>query len=640
MKLSKKRCIISFFFASILSVSAQIKLPKLISDGMILQRDTKIKIWGWAAANEDVIVSFKKNTYTTSANKNGEWEVKLPKQKSGGPYTMNISASNFIEINDIYFGDVWIASGQSNMSFEMQKVAKHYKSELKNSTNSKIRQFLIPKTPNFKAPQQDLKLGNWISANPKTVGGFSAVAYFFAKKQFEKHKIPIGIINSSLGGSPAQAWVSEDALKLFPNYFNETQLLKNDSYIKNIEVKNSNDIKNWETETNANDLGLQEKWKSISYDDTSWKSIPLPSFWGKQIGYKQGVVWFRKHIYLDKVSNSKNIELNLGRISDADSVFVNGKFIGKTNHKYAIRNYNISKDILKKGDNTIAIRVFSYRFNGGFIKGNPMNLSIGKKIIPLNNEWKFKLGAQTKQLDQPVQLNWKPTGLYNAMIAPLLKYAIKGVIWYQGEGNTRDAIEYRTLFPTLIKNWRKDFNQGDFPFIFVQLANYLKPDNTPSKSGWAMLREAQSQTLKLPKTGMAVIIDIGEENDIHPRNKKDVGYRLSYEAERILTCSKEYPKSPTFKKKRVKGNKIILTFSNEKYLQVKGQDSLKHFAIAGANKKFVWAKAVIKDRKIVVWSSEISNPVAVRYAWGNNPKGVNLYSKNHIPISPFRTDNW
>ena len=538
MKLSKKRCIISFFFASILSVSAQIKLPKLISDGMILQRDTKIKIWGWAAANEDVIVSFKKKTYTTSANKNGEWEVKLPKQKSGGPYTMNISASNFIEINDIYFGDVWIASGQSNMSFEMQKVAKHYKSELKNSTNSKIRQFLIPKTPNFKAPQQDLKLGNWISANPKTVGGFSAVAYFFAKKQFEKHKIPIGIINSSLGGSPAQAWVSEDALKLFPNYFNETQLLKNDSYIKNIEIKNSNDIKNWETETNANDLGLQEKWKSISYDDTSWKSIPLPSFWGKQIGYKQGVVWFRKHIYLDKVSNSKNIELNLGRISDADSVFVNGKFIGKTNHKYAIRNYNISKDILKKGDNTIAIRVFSYRFNGGFIKGNPMNLSIGKKIIPLNNEWKFKLGVQTKQLDQPVQLNWKPTGLYNAMIAPLLKYAIKGVIWYQGEGNTRDAIEYRTLFPTLIKNWRKDFNQGDFPFIFVQLANYLKPDNTPSKSGWAMLREAQSQTLKLPKTGMAVIIDIGEENDIHPRNKKDVGYRLSYEAERILTCSK------------------------------------------------------------------------------------------------------
>ena len=640
MKLSKKRCIISFFFASILSVSAQIKLPKLISDGMILQRDTKIKIWGWAAANEDVIVSFKKKTYTTSANKNGEWEVKLPKQKSGGPYTMNISASNFIEINDIYFGDVWIASGQSNMSFEMQKVAKHYKSELKNSTNNKIRQFLIPKTPNFKAPQQDLKLGNWISANPKTVGGFSAVAYFFAKKQFEKHKIPIGIINSSLGGSPAQAWISEDALKPFSNYFNETQLLKNDSYIKNIEVKNSNDIKSWEIETNANDLGLQEKWKSISYDDTSWKSIPLPSFWGKQIGYKQGVVWFRKHIYLDKVSNSKNIELNLGRISDADSVFVNGKFIGKTNHKYAIRNYNISKDILKKGDNTIAIRVFSYRFNGGFIKGNPMNLSIGKKIIPLNNEWKFKLGAQTKQLDQPVQLNWKPTGLYNAMIAPLLKYAIKGVIWYQGEGNTRDAKEYRTLFPTLIKNWRKDFNQGDFPFIFVQLANYLKPDNTPSKSGWAMLREAQSQTLKLPKTGMAVIIDIGEENDIHPRNKKDVGYRLSYEAERILTCSEEYPKSPTFKKKRVKGNKIILTFSNEKYLQVKGQDSLKHFAIAGANKKFVWAKAVIKDRKIVVWSSEISNPVAVRYAWGNNPKGVNLYSKNHIPISPFRTDNW
>tara|TARA_B110001452_G_scaffold266510_1_gene273588 strand:+ start:1238 stop:3160 length:1923 start_codon:yes stop_codon:yes gene_type:complete len=640
MKLFKERCIISFFFASILSVSAQIKLPELISDGMILQRDTKIKVWGWASANEDVIVSFKKKTYTTSANKNGVWEVKLPKQKSGGPYTMNISASNFIEINDIYFGDVWIASGQSNMSFEMQKVAKHYKSELKNSTNSKIRQFLIPKKPNFKAPQKGFKSGNWISANPKTVGGFSAVAYFFAQKQFEKHKIPIGIINSSVGGSPAQAWISEDALKPFSNYFNETQLLKNDSYIKNIEDKNFNDLKNWEKETNANDLGLQEKWKSTSYDDTSWKSLPLPSFWEKQIGYKQGVVWFRKHIHLDKAFNSKIIELNLGRISDADSVFLNGKFIGKTNHKYAIRNYNISKDILKKGDNTIAIRVFSYRFNGGFIKGSPMNLSIGKEIIPLNNEWKFKLGAQTKQLEKSVQLNWKPTVLYNAMIAPLLNYAIKGVIWYQGEGNTKDAKEYRTLFPTLIKNWRKDFNQGDFPFIFVQLANYLKPDNTPSKSGWAMLREAQSQTLKLPKTGMAVIIDIGEENDIHPRNKKDVGYRLSYEAERILTCSKEYPKLPTFKKKRVKGNKIILTFSNEKYLQVKGQDSLKHFAIAGANKKFVWAKAVIKDNKIVVWSSEISNPVAVRYAWGNNPKGVNLYSKKHIPISPFRTDNW
>ncbi|MDG1731243.1 MAG: sialate O-acetylesterase [Algibacter sp.] len=640
MKLLKKTYIVSLFFVGIFAVNAQIKLPKLISNGMVLQRDTNIKIWGWAQPNENISIHFLNNEYNISANKKGEWDLILSSLKAGGPYKMILTASNLIEIDNILIGDVWLASGQSNMSYEIYKSSKLYKDDIENSENTHIRQFQIPRDFNFKAPQKDVTHGEWVASNPKSVGNFSAVAYFFAQKQFEKHNIPIGIINSSVGGTPAQAWFPKDGLRQFPHYFDEIQFLKNDAFIIQIQDKNANNLKNWVKKTNTKDLGLQNNWKAKNIDDSDWNTLMLPGFWNKKIGNKQGAVWFRKNFHLKKAPIKKFIALNLGRISDADSVFVNGKFIGSTTHKYAIRNYKIPNNILTQGKNTITIRVLSYRSNGGFIKGNPRNLLINNQVVDLNNEWKFKLGTRSKALDRPIQLTWKPTGLYNAMISPLLNYKIKGAIWYQGEGNVRKAKEYKTLFPTLINNWRQAFQQGNFPFVFVQLANYLEPQKQPSESGWALLREAQMQTLKLPKTGMAVIIDIGEAYDIHPKNKKDVGYRLSYEAERIQGDTKNHPKTPMLKEHKIKGNMIELSFSNANLLKVLDNKPLTQFAIAGKDKKFVWAKAELKGSKIIVYNDTISNPVAVRYAWANNPDNVNLFSIYDMPISPFRTDSW
>ena len=476
------------------------------------------------------------------------------------------------------------------------------------------------------------------------MGIFQRLPIFFANELYNTYKIPIGLINSSVGGTPAQAWISEEGIKNFPHYFDEAQLLKNDTYIDEIEKSNVSQLNNWIATSTAKDLGNKnstEKWSYKNFDDSNWDTMNIPGSWvSKKLGYSQGIVWYRKSIELEKPPKEKNIELNLGRISDADSVFVNGYFVGATSHKFADRNYKIAKNILKKGENTIAVRISSYRFNGGFIKGNPIELVIGNQKIDLKNNWKYKLGVKMKQLDRPVQLTWKPNGLYNAMIAPILNYNIKGVIWYQGEGNVAKAKEYYSLFPALIENWRTEFNNKDFPFLFVQLANFQKPTKNPEPSSWALLRNAQLNTLKVKNTGMAVIIDVGEANDIHPKNKKDVGKRLAIEAERI-TYKTSKLQLPQYKSMKVKGNEIILYFNTYgSTLKVKNNGKLKEFAIAGEDKKFIWAEAKIEGNTIVVSNKNMKNPVAVRYAWANNPDKANLITTEELPVSPFRTDDW
>lgn len=644
MNLLKKLYIVCLFFTSVLTVNGQIKLPKLISDGMILQRDTNVKIWGWSSPTENITIHFLDTEYKISASKNGEWELQLSNLKAGGPHKMTIEGKNSIEIDNILIGDVWLCSGQSNMAYELKKSGKLYKKDIENSKNNNIRQFSVPKKYEFKKPLDDIITGKWIAANPTTVGDFSAVAYFFASELYNNYKVPIGLINSSVGGTPAQAWISEEGLKTFPHYFDEAQLLKSDSYIDEIENENINKLKNWISTSTTNDLGsknLAEKWYQKNLDDSNWETMNIPGSWvSKKLGNTQGIVWYRKNIVLENSPSEKDIKLNLGSISDADSVYVNGHFIGSSSHKFAHRNYNIPKTILKKGENNITVRVSSYRFNGGFIDESPIELLIGDQKINLKGAWKYKLGVKMQQLESPVQLTRKPTGLYNAMIAPLLNYAIKGAIWYQGEGNTAKAKEYNTLFPALITNWRINFSQGDFPFLFVQLANFQKPDIQPSESGWALLREAQLNTLKVKNTGMAATIDIGEENDIHPKNKKDVGKRLAIEANRVVYKT-SISQTPIYKSMKVEGSKIILSFETfGSSLRTKNNGDLMEFSIAGEDQKFVWAKAVINGNEIIVFSESIKNPLAVRYAWANNPTKANLVSNEKLPISPFRTDNW
>ena len=630
-----------FLIVSIFS-NAQLLLPKLISDGMVLQRDTQINLYGWDSPKQHISIHFKDKTYTTITDKRGKWSLQTKKHKAGGPYQMEIIGSSTIQLKNILIGDVWVCSGQSNMAYPMSNSEELYKDNIQESENNFIRQFLVPRTYAFHRELDDLKAGTWIPATPATVKNFSAVAYFFATKLYTKHHIPIGLLNTSVSGSPAQAWISEKSLKKFPHYLKDLSILKDPRFVKNIEYTNTNAEKIW-IET-ATKLDLKNKNLYASKDSiiqTDWTRVNLPSYCSiTDLDSVNGIVWFRKTIVLSDTQLNCQARLNLGRISDADSVFINSHFIGTTAHKYATRNYSIPKNILVSGKNTISVKVTSYRGQAGFIDSSPIELVLGAKSIDLQKNWKYKLSTSMPVLAPHVQLNWKPSGLYNAMIHPLLNYKLKGFIWYQGEGNVSKANEYKTLFPSLINDWRSSFQQGNLPFIFVQLANYQKPNTIPSPSNWALLRDAQLYTLELANTGMAIAIDIGEEKDIHPKNKKDIGYRLAWEANRLAYNSKNHPQSPLFIKMKTEKNNIILSFSAAKNLRNKNSLPLHNFQIAGADKKFVWASAMIKGTKIIVSNPSIKNPIAVRYAWANNPEYLNLIDINNLPISPFRTDNW
>ena len=621
-----------------------VRLPRLVSDGMVLQRDATVKIWGWADEGEKVTINFKGKTYTTAAGTDGKWMVTLSPLKAGGPYNMEIKATNLITLKSILIGDVWICSGQSNMELSMDRVKDKYPDIIAHSDNPSIRQFIVPDRYNFNTPQEDLESGNWESANPKTVLNFTAVGYFFAKELFEKYKVPIGLMNASLGGSPAQAWLSEDALKAFPEYLATAEKYKDIAYINQIKEKDKAVNDAWYNRIRQIDKGLapgEKPWFDTTYDASQWPTMNVPGYWADgQLGPVNGVVWFRKEIDVPASMTAKPARLLLGRIVDGDETYVNGKLVGSVSYQYPPRRYDVPENLLKPGKNIIVVRVINNSGRGGFVLDKPYQLMAAGQTIDLKGQWQYKLGATMDPLPPSTFIQWQPLGLYNGMIAPLLNYSIKGVIWYQGESNTGKPLEYRKLFPALIANWRQKWNQGDFPFLYVQLAGFMETKDQPSESGWAELRQAQLKTLTVPNTAMAVIIDLGEWNDIHPLNKEDVGKRLALAAQKLAYGDENVVYSgPIYQSMKIEGNKIILTFTNiGGGLLAKGDGQLRYFAIAGADKKFVWAKAEIKGNKIIVWNDYVTNPVAVRYAWADNPEGANLYNKEGLPASSFRTD--
>jgi sialate O-acetylesterase len=621
---------------------AQIRLPKLISNGMILQRDSKIKIWGWAAPNEKVSLHFSQKDYTATADKNGRWIILLPPQPAGGPHNMIISGTNRIEINDILFGDVWLCSGQSNMELTMDRLKDKYPAEIVGPGNNQVRQFLVPDKYDFNQGREDVDNGAWLPATGKYIPGFSAVAFFFAKELFEKYKVPIGLINAALGGSPVQAWISEEALKKFPAYYNEAQQFKDPSLISRIETKDSTTRANWYQLLNSRDEGLQQEWESPSFNDAGWQTFSIPGYWSDQQSTNtNGAAWFRKAINIPASMAGQPARLWLGRIVDADSVYVNGVFVGTTGYQYPPRKYGIPSGLLKAGNNLLAVRVINSSGKGGFVPDKPYTLFSGDQHIDLSGPWKYRMGATMDSLPEQTFVRWKATGLFNAMIVPLLNYAIKGAIWYQGEANTVKPREYQSLLTTLIKDWRSRWGQGDFPFLFVQLANYMSPDSTATESNWAELRQQQFNTLSVPRTAMAVTTDLGEWNDIHPLNKKEVGARLALQAMRLAyNDSKVVASGPLYQSMKIKGDSIILRFSNTGTgLIAAGDKTLQHFSIAGKDRKFIKANALIRGNEVIVWNKNITQPVAVRYAWANNPAGANLYNKEGLPASPFEASS-
>lgn len=618
--------------------SSQLKLSRLVSDGMVLQRNTHVPLWGWAAPGEAVTLRFQQKEYKTIADGAGKWQLQLEPQSAGGPHQMVFTGSNTITVNDVLFGDVWLCSGQSNMELTMERVRYKYADVVEKANNNAIRQFEVPDRYQFTGAEADLPSGKWLPATKENILKFSAVAYFFADDLYRTYGVPIGLVNAALGGSPAEAWISESALKNFPVPYAEAQKFKDSNLIQQIESADRNAQQNWHNQLAEKDLGIKNKWAAPPLDEKDWMDIDLPRFWSEAaLGKVNGSVWFRKNIQLTEEQSKQPAEILLGRIVDADSVFINGHFVGTTSYQYPPRRYKVPAGILTSGNNVIAVKVINQSGNGGFVRDKPYQLQVGPDVIDLKGTWKYKLGAASEPAPSSTTIRWKPTGLFNAMIAPLTNYPIKGIIWYQGESNTGNPSQYKALMQTLITDWRMRWKQKDLPFLFVQLANFMEPQAAPAESQWAQLRQAQLQTLETPHTGMVVAIDLGEWNDIHPLNKLDIGRRLALQAKHLAYGDNKIVHSgPRLQSVIKNGNKLVILFTNTGGgLTTNDKRDLKHFAIAGGDKKFLWADAKIEGDKVIVWSDKIKSPAYVRYAWADNPEGANLYNKAGLPASPF-----
>lgn len=628
--------------------SSQVKLPKLVGDHMVLQRDVEIPIWGWAAVGEKVTITFNNKNYKTKTGKDGIWAVNLKAIKAGGPYEMVIKGKNTIRINDILIGDVWLASGQSNMEWVLKADGNNYEKEIADANFPKIRLFTVIKNASS-APKTDVSSNGWQLCSSKTISDFSAVAYFFGKDLYHKLNIPIGLIHSSWGGTPAEAWTDFNTVKQFPRYKSDAELLANNSLdLEKVLEEYDSEMSLWKKEY-SEDRGYQKNgktWADLDVNITDWKTMSLPAYWEQPtiLPNFDGVVWFRKDFNLSQEESQQVIKLHLANIDDEDITFVNGVEIGKTIGHTFLREYSIPKNILKVGRNNITVRVTDNQGGGG-IYGDPELFFIEKEENKesLAGIWSYKTAVDISKMPKnPLNSRPKdmPTALFNGMIAPLTPYAIKGAIWYQGESNASRAYEYEELFPSMISGWREKWGYN-FPFLFVQLANYMFDKEQPADYEWAELRDAQTKTLKLPNTGMAVAIDIGNPNDIHPRNKLDVGNRLSLAALKVAYDEDIVYSGPQFQSMKIQGDKIRIAFSNigsgldvrDKYGYVKG------FAIAGADKKFMWAKGYLDGNDIVLYNETIKKPEAIRYNWSNNPEG-NIYNKEGLPAVPFRTDNY
>ena len=603
-------------------VMAKVRLPKLVSDKMVLQRDTDLKIWGWADAGEKVTVRLQGNYYETEADKNGNWEVTLPPQQAGGPYLLEV---NEIVIRDVLVGDVWLCSGQSNQETPIHRLTEMFP-EINVSNNHMIRHYKVP-TQDIKETLAEEIAGNavWHSGVASEVMNWTALAYFYAQEAYAKTKVPQGMLVSSLGGSAIESWVSQEHLKEFPRLVLDKEAL---------ELMNQA----------SKDQG-EGKWNQLNWDDSDWETMQMPGTWRENGVNVRGTVWLRKDFEIPEAMEGRHARLAMGTLVHNDAVFVNGVYVGSTGYEYPPRRYQIPAGVLRKGKNTIAVRLNAPAGNGEFIKDKPYKIIGDAAEIDLTGTWKYKVGLDltevSKYTERLKNRQSVGSGLYNGMIYPIRHYRVKGTIWYQGESNAGRSHEYGALMSALITNWRELWQKPELPFLLVQLPNFMEKHEKPTDSGWARIREAQLNTFKTtPNTALAVTYDVGEWNDIHPLNKKAVAQRLFLGARKVVYGEKVTHSGPVYKDMKIEGDKIVISFTETgRGLMAKG-GTLKHFAIAGEDKQFVWAEAVIRGNKVVVSSKSVKNPVAVRYAWSDNPDEANLCNKEGLLASPFRTDNW
>jgi len=649
MILSLKRFLLflGLFVIAFPVMRAEVRLPHLIGSHMVLQRNQELRIWGWANRMEKVTVHLNDAVESTRAGLDGKWTITLPPQEAGGPHTMKIRGRNIIELENVLIGDVWVCSGQSNMEYRMEAFPWAGE-EASRADFPEIRLFTVPKNTQL-SPADEIPGGEWQECNPETVLPFSAVGYFFGRHIHKEVGVPVGLLNTSWGGTNIETWISGESIGQVPEFAERVASLADLDSEAALERKKA-EMREIIDKYAAEKPGIQEGqaiWAEPDLDLEGWGRMELPQLWeGAGLVGLDGFVWFRQEIDLPADVARRGITLKLGPIDDSDWTWVNGHKVGETMQKYNLdRIYEVPAEYLKEGKNVIAVRVEDTGGGGGFNGSDEQMIIVSDDFkISLAGEWRFRVSPTELDLNTGAVLgpNSNPTLLYNGMIHPILNFRVKGAIWYQGESNASRAYQYRELFPLMIEDWRKHWEYPDMAFMFVQLANFMEASGKPGESTWAELREAQFMALSLPGTGMAVAIDIGEADDIHPINKQDVGKRLALPALYFAYDRDIVYSGPIYKDMIVAGDNAILSFEHVGGgLKARNRYGyLKGFSIAGEDRVFHWARALIKGDKVFVVSENVKKPVAVRYGWADNPDDVNLYNIEGLPASPFRTDDW
>jgi sialate O-acetylesterase len=629
--------VLALVMAVPLQSHAQVRVSRLFTDGMVMQRDANVPVWGWADPGVQVVVTIDGTDYSTVADDSGAWMVRLAPMEAGGPHVISVqSGDTELHVRDVMVGDVWLASGQSNMEWVAADA------EGSPTADPAIRHFKVPRSWSYQE-EDSLAGGAWEYADREHVGTFTAVGYYFARELRESVKVPVGIINSSWGGSRIEPWMSLEALGMDRADFDR---IRAEEQARQAAIRER--VQERIGTIPDHDAGLVDgvaHWAAPDLDDSDWFTVPVPANW-ETAGFEgmDGVAWYRTTVVLTEDEIERGVKLGLGMIDDSDISWVNGVEVGRMDNAWnQARLYEVPSGVLRVGKNVISVRVEDFQGGGGIAgPAETVFIDVAGERRKLADEWRFMVGSVS--LDAAGNKNQVATLLWNKMIHPLLPFPIKGVIWYQGESNAdrmADALAYDELFTGMIESWREEWQRGDLPFFWAQLANFMAVEEDPNaESNWAVLREAQSAALTLPNTGQAILIDIGDADDIHPRNKHDVGRRLALAARKIAYGEDVVYSGPTFRECEFRDGRATISFDHVGSGLVARGGELRGFAVAGPDGHFVWANAGIDGDRVVVWSDAVSNPVAVRYAWASNPDAANLYNKDGLPADPFRTDRW
>jgi sialate O-acetylesterase len=624
------------------AVQAATSLPfvsPIFGDNMVLQRNKPDKIWGWSEPGDAIHVVVGSSTASAVAGADHRWQVEIQPPPAGGPYTVKITGRQSVELHDVLVGDVWLCGGQSNMEFKLRGVLNSA-DEVKAANHPQIRFFTVAEHPAYH--HTDLVSGTWTAVSPETAAQVSAVAYYFARRVQQDVHIPIGLVVDAVGGTPAETWTSVAALRQVGGL--DVPLAELQRVAAEAGPEYGNYVMSW---FDRYDVGTKENWPDAALDDASWKSVDIfGGFAALGVADTPAVIWLRKEVVLPNPLPAGRVMMFLGIVDRMDTVYVNGKFIGGSAWVENPRVYRFGEGVLKPGKNVFVIRVLKTGPRGGFLgKPDDLHVLLGDKTsVSLAGEWKAKLSVDARP-PHPLPIsyeNWPvmPSVLYQGMLDPLAPLSITGAIWYQGEANAKRGFEYRKVLPAMIADWRKLFGQGGFPFYLVGLPAYEHRSASPVDNAWAETRESQAITAAtVPNTCLAVTIDTGDPDTIHPKDKIPVGDRLAY-----CALAKNYGanipyEGPTFTSFDVLSLAIRLHFAHaEGGLAIKG-DEPEEFSIAGDDHKWYWADAHLFGDTVVVSSSAVPNPKAVRYAWQSNPAAT-LYNKAGLPAVPFRTDNW